>query len=246
MPLWDDEKDSIWMLPGYLDGIRQAGAVPFIFPFSAEDAEPAQLMGFCDGFLFTGGHDVSPRLYHEEPPDGLVFVCEKRDTMEAVVLRSALEADKPVLGICRGIQFINAALGGTLYLLQRFEKTISQTGGKRRFFLFLRADIRVRTGIFGVSKIGSSLERNRCVPEFGSPRPGSDRAEGGDGRKMIPGPPDLFKISFVIIIGMWYNVHSILGVRIVCRSARTRVAAAGEQPRGPAARNTDDPKMQLW
>ena len=115
MPLWDDEKDSIWMLPGYMDGLNQAGAVPFIFPFSADGEELAQLAELCDGFLFTGGHDVSPRLYHEQPMEGLVFSCEKRDRMETVVLRIAMEADKPVLGICRGIQLINAALGGTLY-----------------------------------------------------------------------------------------------------------------------------------
>ncbi|MBR5767844.1 MAG: gamma-glutamyl-gamma-aminobutyrate hydrolase family protein [Clostridia bacterium] len=115
MPLWDDEKDSLWMLPGYLDGLSRAGAIPFIFPFLTDGAEIARLAGFCDGFLFTGGHDVSPELYREKPLDGLISSCEKRDRMEAVVLKLALESDKPALGICRGIQFINAALGGTLY-----------------------------------------------------------------------------------------------------------------------------------
>ncbi len=115
MPLWDDEKESIWMLPGYMDGLSQAGAIPIIFPFSADERELAQLMGLCDGFLFTGGHDVSPQLYKEKPMEGLVITCEKRDRMETIVLKSAIEADKPVLGICRGLQFINAALGGTLY-----------------------------------------------------------------------------------------------------------------------------------
>ena len=115
MPLWDDDKESIWMLPGYMDGLSQAGAIPIIFPFSADEGELAQLMELCDGFLFTGGHDVSPQIYNEMPLDGLVVTCEKRDRMETVVLKSAIEADKPVLGICRGLQFINAALGGTLY-----------------------------------------------------------------------------------------------------------------------------------
>ncbi len=115
MPLWDDEKDSIWMLPGYMDGIRQAGGIPIIFPFTEDERELDRLTGICDGFLFTGGHDVSPELYHETPLEGLVSACRKRDVMEKIVLEKALKADKPVLGICRGIQFINAALGGTLY-----------------------------------------------------------------------------------------------------------------------------------
>ena len=115
MPLWDDGKDSLWMLPGYLDGIRQAGGLPVIFPFTEDEADLEQLAGMCDGFLFTGGHDVSPALYHEKPLEGLVVSCQKRDVMEGIVLGKAIEKDKPVLGICRGIQFINVYLGGTLY-----------------------------------------------------------------------------------------------------------------------------------
>ena len=115
MPLWDEKKDSLWMLPGYLDGIEQAGGIPFIFPLSADRADLKRLADMCDGFLFTGGHDISPEIYGEEPLDGLVFCCEMRDEMETAVLSEALDADKPVLGICRGIQLINAALGGTLY-----------------------------------------------------------------------------------------------------------------------------------
>ena len=115
MPLWDEKKDSIWMLPGYMDGISQAGGIPVIFPFSAEEQELDQLVRMCDGFLFTGGHDVSPEVYGEASLPGLIADCPKRDRMETVVLQKAIDADKPVLGICRGIQLINAALGGTLY-----------------------------------------------------------------------------------------------------------------------------------
>ena len=115
IPLWDDERDSIWMLPGYMDGISEAGGLPIIFPFTSDSQNIDQLFGLCDGILLTGGHDVSSKLYHEEPLEGLVEYCEKRDAMEEIVLAKALKEDVPVLGICRGIQFINAALGGTLY-----------------------------------------------------------------------------------------------------------------------------------
>lgn len=115
MPLWDDEKNSIWMLPGYFDGIKQAGAIPIMLPFSEDEQELDQLMQMCDGFLFTGGHDVSPELYNDKPLGGLVSSCMKRDRMESYILKKAIDIDKSILGICRGIQFINAALGGTLY-----------------------------------------------------------------------------------------------------------------------------------
>ena len=115
MPLWDDEKESMWMLPGYFEGIRQAGGIPVMFPLTADAGEIETLTNMCNGFLFTGGQDVSPELYHEEPLADLVCCCKMRDEMEKIVLEKALFEGKPVLGICRGIQFINAALGGTLY-----------------------------------------------------------------------------------------------------------------------------------
>ena len=114
MPLWDDEKESIWMLPGYFDGIIRAGGTPIMLPFLSDERELHHLMRLCDGFLFTGGHDVSPELYGEKPIENICSY-KMRDDMEGIVLEKAIETDKPVLGICRGIQFINAALGGTLY-----------------------------------------------------------------------------------------------------------------------------------
>ena len=115
LPLWDDDKDSLWMLPGYMNGIRQAGALPLMLPLTEDRNEINQLVNICDGFLFTGGHDVSPELYHETPLANLISACRQRDVMEFKLLHIALAADKPILGICRGIQLINAALGGSLF-----------------------------------------------------------------------------------------------------------------------------------
>lgn len=113
-PLWDAEKQSLWMLPGYLDGLRQAGCLPMILPLTREPEEIDQILAMVDGILLTGGQDVSPELYGEAP--ALTGeVCEMRDAMEQLLLKKAMVLDKPVLGICRGIQFINVALGGSLY-----------------------------------------------------------------------------------------------------------------------------------
>ena len=115
MPLWDDEKESLWMLPGYFDGITVNGGIPVMLPLNEDKGDLEQAAELCDGFLFTGGHDVSPDIYGEKPLEGKVSSNRRRDEMELYILRKALESDKPVLGIYRGIQFINAALGGTLY-----------------------------------------------------------------------------------------------------------------------------------
>ncbi|MCD7731407.1 MAG: gamma-glutamyl-gamma-aminobutyrate hydrolase family protein [Oscillospiraceae bacterium] len=114
-PLWDDEKESIWMLPGYMNGIRAAGAIPVMLPLHSGIEDAAEVFEMCDGLLLTGGHDVSPSLYNEEKKDACGAVCEARDTIELALYKKALERNKPVLGICRGIQLINVIQGGTLY-----------------------------------------------------------------------------------------------------------------------------------
>ena len=114
-PLWDDRLESIWMLPGYLDGLRNAGALPLIFPLDTDETDLQQLYALCDGILFTGGHDVSPELYGEALRPLCDIPCPQRDTLEAALFRLAMEDGKPMLGICRGLQFLNAMLGGTLY-----------------------------------------------------------------------------------------------------------------------------------
>lgn len=115
MPLVDEDKESLWMLPGYFGGIMEAGGIPIMLPLSDDSDMLVQCAEMCDGFLFTGGQDVSPKIYGESPLDDSVVCCAARDAMEGIILRYALEKDKSVLGICRGIQLINASLGGTLF-----------------------------------------------------------------------------------------------------------------------------------
>jgi putative glutamine amidotransferase len=114
-PLWDEEKSSLWMLPGYLEGITRAGALPLILPLTADEGAIQQLAGLCDGFLFTGGPDLAPGLYGAELSPHCEAVCKERDAMEGALFSAAvLKQGKSALGICRGIQAFNVFLGGTL------------------------------------------------------------------------------------------------------------------------------------
>ena len=115
MPLVDTERDSLWMLPGYMDGLKQEGAIPVMLPLTTDEAMLAQIAEFYDGFLFSGGQDVSPERYGEEKLDCCGETNKDRDEMEERLFSRVYELDKPILGICRGIQFINASLVGTLY-----------------------------------------------------------------------------------------------------------------------------------
>ena len=113
-PLWDAERKSVWMLPDYLDGIKAAGGIPVVLPLEMTEADADRIVETCDGFLFTGGQDVTPELYGAK--NGLSLVpSPERDKLEMLLLSKALPSDKAILGICRGLQLINVFLGGTLW-----------------------------------------------------------------------------------------------------------------------------------
>lgn len=115
LPLYDSEKASYWMLPGYMKGIEQAGGVPVMLPMTSDEGILDMLADRYDAFLFTGGQDVSPELYGAQRLPCCGETCAGRDDMERALLPKVLERGKPVLGICRGLQLLNAVLGGTLY-----------------------------------------------------------------------------------------------------------------------------------
>ena len=114
LPLYDEPMNSLWMLPAYLEAVMCAGGLPMILPLECDMDDIEHLSQVCDGFLFTGGQDVTPVMYHEAATPKLGETALKRDILESSLLRYCVKHDIPVLGICRGIQMINAALGGTL------------------------------------------------------------------------------------------------------------------------------------
>jgi len=74
-----------------------------------------QLIEMFDGLLLSGGNDINPMLFNEEPHEYLGVVSPSRDSSELELARRMLKTGKPILGICRGIQVLNVAVGGTLY-----------------------------------------------------------------------------------------------------------------------------------
>ena len=114
-PLMDYDKKSVWMLPGYLKGLEAAGAVAVILPFFTEYKDAERCADIFDGFLFAGGQDVDPSVYHEDRLPLCGEISPERDVSEAMLFRAASGLDKPILGICRGMQLINALMGGTLW-----------------------------------------------------------------------------------------------------------------------------------
>lgn len=126
-PSVDEEKNRCLVQPGYLESIDRAGGLGLMLPLTDREADLAQFVEACDGFLFVGGPDIEPWRYGQE----LLPACgpqnKARDAMEWKLLEAALAADKPILGVCRGIQILNTVLGGTLYqdIPSQYKTTLS-------------------------------------------------------------------------------------------------------------------------
>ena len=107
---------TFWLYEAYTDAIIAAGALPLVIPSVSKDNASAlyALMDRCDGFLFTGGVDIDPSLYGQEKWDTCGTIVDKRDDFELLAITYAISTGKSILGICRGCQLINVALGGTL------------------------------------------------------------------------------------------------------------------------------------
>lgn len=99
----------------YIDAVTSAGGIPVILPPVMDDASLARYVEMCDGFLMTGGRDISPALYgvDEVHPEAEIM-NPRREAFDFRLIRAVLEADKPLLGVCLGSQEINVALGGSM------------------------------------------------------------------------------------------------------------------------------------
>lgn len=114
-PYYNIDTEEPYMRPAYLKVIEAAGGIPVILPLNQSQETLRQLISTFDGFLFTGGPDVHPFYFGEETQAHCGNVSPRRDTFEMALLPLVMEAKKPILGICRGVQLINIALGGDIY-----------------------------------------------------------------------------------------------------------------------------------
>lgn len=115
LPLFRAEDENLWINHYYFDGIIHAGGIPYLLPLVDDESVMELLCSQFDGFLFTGGQDVEPALYGEEKIPECSYQAPRRDSQELYMLKRLLEMDKPCLGICRGVQMMNVACGGTMY-----------------------------------------------------------------------------------------------------------------------------------
>lgn len=113
--IWADGEERLFAGGAYIRAVAQAGGCPVMLPFTGGAAQAGCHLAVVDGVVLTGGGDVDPWLYGAEPLPGLGRVWPERDEYEVALVRTAGALGRPVLGICRGLQAANVALGGTLH-----------------------------------------------------------------------------------------------------------------------------------
>ncbi|MDQ3183298.1 MAG: gamma-glutamyl-gamma-aminobutyrate hydrolase family protein [Actinomycetota bacterium] len=99
----------------YVEGVAGAGGAPVVLPPAGDERAAEAVIQSLDGLLLSGGSDLDPHYYGEEPMPELGVTLPERDAFEMALVGLALRRGIPVFGICRGMQVLNVALGGTLY-----------------------------------------------------------------------------------------------------------------------------------
>ncbi|MBX5436489.1 MAG: gamma-glutamyl-gamma-aminobutyrate hydrolase family protein [Alicyclobacillaceae bacterium] len=118
----------------YTQGVEVAGGLALVIPFVDRNDVIPDIADCIHGLLLSGGDDVDPAWYGEQPQLGLGEVNPERDELELRLIAEVVARGKPILGICRGIQVLNVAFGGTLYqdLPRQWKGTIQHSQRARR------------------------------------------------------------------------------------------------------------------
>ena len=98
----------------YIKSVRNAGGIPICIPLTTNEKEIDEYLELVDGIIMTGGEDISPLYYNEDPSPFLGEVVPDRDAFDIMLIQRAVAKKIPLLGICRGEQLLNVAMGGTL------------------------------------------------------------------------------------------------------------------------------------
>jgi putative glutamine amidotransferase len=100
----------------YVQAVRNNGGIPLVIPTGLTEDDLAAIFAKVDGLVFPGGGDIEPSIFTKETHEKVYGISPERDHLELTLVRWAGEREKPFLGICRGVQVMNVAFGGSLIL----------------------------------------------------------------------------------------------------------------------------------
>jgi putative glutamine amidotransferase len=154
---------GVWDVPAsflpanYFQGVCTAGGIAVLLPPQPADADAAhRVLDSLDGLVITGGNDIDPAAYGQRLHPHTDKPAAVRDVWEFALLRGALQRGLPVLGICRGAQVLNVALGGTLH--QHLPDVIGHSGHRAGNAVFTSLPVRTVAGTRLAALLGESVE----------------------------------------------------------------------------------------
>ena len=180
--VWDLEAS---FLPAtYIESVTNAGGIAVLLPPQPADPGVADaVLDGLDGILFAGGRDVNPELYHQERGANTDEPDRARDEWEFALMSEALQKDIPVLAICRGMQVLNVALGGTLHqhLPDVVGHTEYQRGGGEytTIALAVESGSALSTALGGVTELTNSVYHHQSLDRVADGLTVSARSQEG-------------------------------------------------------------------
>lgn len=170
--VWDQE--ALLLPRSYVDAVQRAGAIALMIPPDAHVAgDPDAVLDLIDGLMLAGGADIDPSRYGEDAHPETTGTVPERDDFEIALARAAMDRDIPVLGICRGMQLMNVARGGTL--LQHLPDRFGHHEHRRTPGTFDGADhdVRLREGSLAARAAGEVVHGTKSHHHQGVDRLGS-------------------------------------------------------------------------
>jgi putative glutamine amidotransferase len=219
MGVWDVRASFLPQV--YFQGVTASGGAAVLLPPQPVDTDIAErVLDSLDGLLITGGNDVNPAAYGQEPHPSNDKPAPERDEWEFMLLRGALKRQLPVLGICRGAQVLNVALGGTLH--QHLPDVIGHSGHRAGNAVFTTLPVRTVAGTRLAGLVGESVEarcyHHQAIADLGEGLVVSGwDADGVIEALELPGP------DFVLAV-QWHPEESLDDLRLfsaIVEAART-------------------------
>jgi putative glutamine amidotransferase len=176
--VWDQE--AFLLARSYIDAIQAAGGVALMVPPDpALIDDPDEVLDVLDGLILAGGADIDPGSYGEEAHAETRGTRPERDAVEVALARRALERDLPLLGICRGMQLMNVARGGTL--IQHLPDDVGHGDHRRSLGSFENADhhVRLAEGSLAARAAGETDHATKSHHHQGVARLGDGLVESG-------------------------------------------------------------------
>ena len=178
--------------------VSDAGAIPVILPADeASEAAPDDVLDVVDGLILSGGADLDPASYGAEPDEATTNYKAERDRFELALCRCAIERDMPVLGICRGMQLLNVACGGTVDQNVADLEVHNPTPGR-----FASHKVRLEPGSLAARAMGEELfevhsHHHQGIDQLGEDLVVTGWAEPGESIEAIEMPSKSFVLGLI-------------------------------------------------